>query len=57
MGRERPRPRVANVAQTPFGGVAHVPHAGVADVLGRASDLREMALEDGGSFPKGYERK
>jgi hypothetical protein len=40
MGRERPRPRLAPAAPRPFSGVAHAPHVGVDDVLGRVSDAR-----------------
>lgn len=40
MGRERPRPRPAAAAPRPFSGVAHAPHVGVGDVLGRVPDGR-----------------
>lgn len=42
MGRERPRPRLAAAAPRPFSGVAHAPHVGVGDVLGRAPDGRRI---------------
>ena len=40
MGRERPRPRLAAAAPRPFSGVAHAPHVGVDEVLGRSLKLR-----------------
>jgi hypothetical protein len=40
MGRERPRLRTASAAPGRFGGVAHAPHIGAGDVLGRAPEGR-----------------
>ena len=43
-------PGLATATPRPFSGVAHAPHVGVDDVLGRVPDAGEIESRDGHSF-------